>query len=75
MNLPIPTSSFAGLILAAIFGLIIGVLLQKGRVSDYNVIVNFFRLRDMTVLKSIGGEILDKQPGNGKAKAKAPPAR
>ena len=51
MNLPISTSSTAGLILAAIFGLIFGVLLQKGRVTEYNVIVNFFRLRDMTVMK------------------------
>lgn len=51
MNLPISTSSTGGLILAALFGLFFGVLLQKGRVTDYNVIVNFFRLRDMTVLK------------------------
>lgn len=51
MNLPFPTSSITGLILAAIFGLIFGTLLQKGRVTDYNVIVNFFRLKDMTVLK------------------------
>ena len=51
MGLPISTSSAAGLALAAVFGLAFGVLLQKGRVTDYNVIVNFFRLRDLTVLK------------------------
>ena len=28
-----------------------GWLLQRGRVTDYNVIVNQFRLRDFTVLK------------------------
>jgi len=51
MNLPIPTSSIGGLLCAAVFGLIFGVLLQKARVAEYDVIVNFFRLRDMTVLK------------------------
>jgi hypothetical protein len=51
MDLPVPTSSTGGLILAAVFGLIFGILLQKGRVADYEVIVNFFRLREMTVLK------------------------
>ena len=51
MNLPIPKDSIGGLILAAVFGLIFGVLLNKGRVTDYNVIVNLFRLKDWTVLK------------------------
>ena len=51
MNLPISTSSTGGLILAAIFGLIFGILLNKGRVTDYNVIVNLFRFRDWTVLR------------------------
>ncbi len=51
MNLPIPTNSTGGLLLAGVFGLLFGALLQKGRVTDYNVIVNFFRLRDLTVLK------------------------
>ena len=51
MNLPISTSSTGGLILSAVFGLVFGVLLQKGGVTNYNVIVNFFRLRDLTVLK------------------------
>ncbi|MGJ8723241.1 MAG: YeeE/YedE thiosulfate transporter family protein [Roseibacillus sp.] len=37
--------------LAAIFGTLFGSLLNKGRVTDYNVIVNFFRFRDMTVPK------------------------
>ncbi len=51
MNLPIPKDSTAGLILSAVFGLIFGVLLNKGRVTDYNVIVNLFRLKDFTVVK------------------------
>ena len=51
MNLPVSTSSTLGLILAGVFGLIFGILLQKGRVTDYNVIVNLFRFRDWTVLK------------------------
>jgi len=51
MNLPISTSSTAGLVLAGVFGLVFGVLLNKGRVTDYNVIVNLFRLKDFTVLK------------------------
>ncbi len=51
MNLPVSTSSPAGLLLAGLFGLIFGILLHKGRVTDYNVIVNLFRFRDFTVLK------------------------
>ena len=51
MNLPIETSSSTGLVLAAVFGTLFGILLNKGRVTDYNVIVNFFRFKDMTVLK------------------------
>ncbi len=37
--------------LALPFGMIFGVLLHRGGVADYNVIVNQFRLRDFTVLK------------------------
>jgi hypothetical protein len=51
MNLPIPIDTTAGLVIAAIFGIIFGILLNKGRVTDYNVIVNFFRFKDFTVLK------------------------
>ena len=51
MNLPIAKDSLGGLLLAALFGLVFGILLNKGRVTDYNVIVNLFRLRDFTVLK------------------------
>jgi hypothetical protein len=51
MNLPIPKDSITGLVIAAIFGIIFGILLNKGRVTDYNVIVNFFRFKDFTVLK------------------------
>lgn len=51
MNLPIDRSSTAGLILAGIFGLIFGVLLDRGNVNRYDVIVNFFRLKNFRVLK------------------------
>jgi len=51
MSIPFSTSSTTGLILAAVFGFIFGILLNKGRVTDYNVIVNFFRLKDLTVMK------------------------
>ncbi|MFT5904442.1 MAG: putative membrane protein YedE/YeeE [Cryomorphaceae bacterium] len=51
MNLPIPKDSITGLVIAALFGIIFGILLNKGRVTDYNVIVNLFRFKDFTVLK------------------------
>jgi len=40
-----------GLFLAVVFGAAFGWLLHRGRVTDYNVIVNQFRLKDFTVLK------------------------
>lgn len=44
--------SGANLLWAAIgFGFLFGFLLHRGGVTDFNVIVNFFRLRDFTVLK------------------------
>ncbi|MDF1823513.1 MAG: YeeE/YedE thiosulfate transporter family protein [Verrucomicrobiales bacterium] len=51
MSLPISKDSTAGLILSALFGIIFGFLLNKGRVTQYNVIVNLFRLKDFTVMK------------------------
>ena len=41
------------LLLGALTGLIFGFLLQKGGVTRYNVIVNQFRFRDFTVLKTM----------------------
>ena len=38
-------------VLAVAFGMIFGVLLHRARVTDYDVIVNQFRLRDFTVVK------------------------
>jgi hypothetical protein len=40
-----------GLALGVLFGAAFGWLLHRGRVTDYNVIVNQFRLKDFTVLK------------------------
>lgn len=41
------------LLLGALTGLVFGFLLQKGGVTRYNVIVNQFRFRDFTVLKTM----------------------
>jgi uncharacterized membrane protein YedE/YeeE len=41
------------LVLGAVTGLIFGFLLQKGGVTRYNVIVNQFRFKDFTVLKTM----------------------
>jgi uncharacterized protein len=49
MTLPIQGN--LALWLALGFGFLFGVLLHRGRVADYNVIVNQFRFRDFTVLK------------------------
>lgn len=49
MNLPV--TGTASLVLAVLFGAVFGVLLHRGGVTSYNVIVNQFRLRDFTVLR------------------------
>lgn len=49
MELPITGSS--ALVLAVVFGFVFGVLLHRGGVANYNVIVNQFLLKDFTVLK------------------------
>lgn len=41
------------LLLGALTGLVFGFLLQKGGVTRYNVIVNQFRFKDFTVLKTM----------------------
>ena len=41
------------LLLGALTGTVFGFLLQKGGVTQYNVIVNQFRFRDFTVLKTM----------------------
>jgi uncharacterized membrane protein YedE/YeeE len=49
MSLPVEGTS--ALWLALLFGAVFGALLHRGRVTDYDVIVNQFRLRDFTVVK------------------------
>lgn len=49
MNLPVNTETAQWL--AIPFGMIFGLLLHRGGVADYNVIVNQFRFKDFTVLK------------------------
>ncbi len=49
MTLPITGETARWLALP--FGLCFGVLLQRGGVANYNIIVNQFRFRDFTVLK------------------------
>lgn len=46
-----PVTGTNALILAVFFGAAFGWLLHRGRVLDYDVIINQFRLRDFTVLK------------------------
>ena len=46
-----PITGPATLGLAVVFGIVFGFLLHRGRVADYNTIVNQFRFRDFTVLK------------------------
>lgn len=46
-----PVAKETALYLAPLFGLAFGWLLERGRVLDFNVIVNQLRLRDFTVLK------------------------
>src|SRR5512145_1747615 len=47
---PLVTGS-AALVAALVLGTVFGMLLHRGGVADYNVIVNQFRFRDFTVLK------------------------
>jgi hypothetical protein len=49
MTLPITGTTALGL--AVVFGFAFGWLLHRARVTDYNVIVNQFRLVDFTVVK------------------------
>ena len=46
-----PVTGTPALVLAVVFGAAFGWLLHRGRVLDYDVIINQFRLRDFTVLK------------------------
>jgi hypothetical protein len=46
-----PVTGTSALVLAVVFGTAFGFLLHRGRVADYNTIVNQFRFRDFTVLK------------------------
>ncbi len=46
-----PVTGTTALLLAIVFGFAFGWLLHRGRVTNYDVIINQFRLRDFTVLK------------------------
>jgi len=46
-----PVTGSAALVAAVVLGTLFGVLLHRGGVANYNVIVNQFRFRDFTVLK------------------------
>jgi len=46
-----PVTGPAALVASVVLGAIFGVLLHRGGVANYNVIVNQFRFRDFTVLK------------------------
>lgn len=47
----LPITGNAALVLAVVFGAAFGWLLHRGKVLDYDVIINQFRFRDFTVLK------------------------
>jgi uncharacterized membrane protein YedE/YeeE len=53
-----PIKGPEALVLAVVFGFAFGWLLHRARVTDYNVILNQFRLRDFTVLKVMMTAIL-----------------
>jgi hypothetical protein len=46
-----PVTGSVALIAAVVLGAVFGLLLHRGGVANYNVIVNQFRFRDFTVLK------------------------
>ena len=46
-----PVTGSAALVAALVLGTVFGLLLHRGGVANYNVIVNQFRFRDFTVLK------------------------
>jgi len=46
-----PVTGSAALVAAVLLGAVFGLLLHRGGVASYDVIVNQFRLRDFTVLK------------------------
>jgi uncharacterized membrane protein YedE/YeeE len=46
-----PITGTASLVLALVFGVAFGWLLHRGRVADYDTIVNQFLFKDFTVLK------------------------
>lgn len=56
MTLPITGDMALGL--SVVFGIAFGWLLQRGKVTDYNVIVNQFRMQDFTVIKVMMTAIL-----------------
>lgn len=47
----LPVSGNSALVLAIVFGAAFGWLLHRGRLTEYDTIVNQFRLRDFTVMK------------------------
>lgn len=47
----LPVTGIATLPLGVLFGFAFGFLLQRARVTDSNVLINLFRLRDFTVVK------------------------
>ncbi len=54
----LPITGNPALVLAVLFGGAFGWLLHRGRLTDYNTIINQFRLRDFTVLKVMGTAIV-----------------
>lgn len=55
---PLEITGAARLLLGLATGVLFGFILQKGQVTQYQKIVAFFRLTDLTVLKVMIGGIL-----------------
>ncbi len=60
---PLEITGTARLLLGLLTGILFGFILQKGQVTQYQKIVAFFRLTDLTVLKVMMGAIVSGMVG------------
>lgn len=60
---PLEITGTARLALGLVTGILFGFILQKARVTNYDKIVSFFRLTDLTVLKVMLGGIFSGMVG------------
>lgn len=60
---PLQIGGVERLVLGLVTGVLFGFILQKGQVTQYQKIVSFFRLTDLTLLKVMMGGILSGMVG------------